>query len=128
MTGMIRGLFVLAGLTFLGAPAEAQVKYVRQPGSRNVSTVLRAVPAVATDLTTIDTWLFQITVANTTGGALTFTVIDKQTSPVTLLAAVSIAANTTYIIRWPEPVFMSGGVNWSASGAGLTADVVATTR
>ena len=95
-----------------------------QPFTHQISETLAQVPAVATDLTTTDTRIWQITVANTTAGALTFTLKDKQATPRYICAAVSIAANTTYILAWPEGQFGSSGLNWSGSGAGLEASVV----
>ena len=95
-----------------------------QPFPHQITETLAAVPAVATDLTTTDTRIWQITVANTTAGALTFTLKDRQATPRYICAAVSIAANTTYILAWPEGQFGSSGLNWSGSGAGLEASVV----
>lgn len=95
-----------------------------QPFPHQISETITTVPAVAADLTTTDSRLWQISIANTTAGALTFTLKDKQATPRYALAAVSIAANTTYVVAWPEGQFFSGGVNWVASGAGLEASVI----
>lgn len=100
--------------------SERQITY-----SHTVSETIAAVPSSATDLTTTDTRLWQISVANTTAGALTFVVLDKQTTPRTVIPTVSIAANTAYIISWPEGVFCSSGINWAASATGLEASVIA---
>ena len=91
----------------------------------NVSENVGAVPAVATDLTSTDSRLWQISVANTTAGALTFLVKDKQATPRTIIPTVSIAANTAYVISWPEGIFCYGGINWTASSTGLEAAVIA---
>ena len=82
------------------------------------------VPAVAADLSTNDTLLWQIHITNTTAGALTVTLTDLQTTPRYVLASVSIAANTSYIVAWPEGLLCPNGVNWVASGAGLQAAIV----
>jgi hypothetical protein len=95
------------------------------PYRNSVSEVIVAVPSVAADLAASDTRLYQISVCNTTGGALTLTLKDKQITPRNILTAVSIAANTSYIVVWPEGLFCSGGLNWVASGAGLEASVTA---
>lgn len=79
-----------------------------------------AVPTSAmTDVVTSDVRLAEITLTNTTAGALTVTVQDKQGSPLAFLSAVSIAANTTYVVETPGLRYMPGGVSWQASGAGI---------
>lgn len=70
-----------------------------------------------TDLTTSDTWVFQITIANKTAGAVTATVQDKQGSPVCALCTVSIAANTTYVIAFPEGLKFKSGLSVQAGAA-----------
>lgn len=86
---------------------------------------LVTIPAVATDLILKDCYIFQIVLCNKTAGAVTVTIIDKQTSAKTLLAAVSIAANTTYVAGFPEGILMKGGVNWVASaGSSIDAEVL----
>lgn len=82
-----------------------------------------AVPAVAADVVAKDAIIYQITVANTTAGALTFTVQDKDGTPSEVMDAVSIAANTTYVIAFPFGEPMVGGINWVASGVGLKASI-----
>lgn len=89
-----------------------------------LATGLVTIPSSAADLTTTDTVIFQITLANKTAGAITVTVLDKQSPPKTLLGAVSIAANTTLVLNFGEGVLMKKGVNWVASGAlSIDADV-----
>ena len=95
------------------------------PYKNSVSEAIQAVPTGATDLTTTDTRLYQLSIANTTAGALTITIKDLQASAKNLCTAVSIAANTTYILSWPEGVFLDDGMNWIASGSGLEASVTA---
>lgn len=82
-----------------------------------------AVPAVAADVTTTDTVIYQISITNTTAGALTLTIKDKAGTPSELFEAVSIAANTTYVAAFPFGEHMVGGVNWVASGVGLKARI-----
>lgn len=87
---------------------------------------LRTVPSSAADLVTTDTTLFQLVLANKTAGAVTVTVLDRQTSAKTLLGAVSIAANTTMTINFQEGVLMKNGINWVASAASsIDADILA---
>ena len=100
--------------------SERQVVY-----SHTVSETITTVPAVAADLTTTDSRIWQISVANTTAAAITFLLKDKQATPRTVIPTISIAANTAYIISWPEGVFCSSGINWVASGVGLEVSVIA---
>lgn len=92
------------------------------------SQEIQLIPAVAADIAEQDAILWQIHISNTTGGALTVTLLDKQATPRYILPAVSIAANTSYVISWPEGLFCDGGINWVASGVGLQASIVGTYR
>ena len=86
--------------------------------------VITAVPSSPADLCSANAQIWQINICNTTAGALTFSIYDKQGTPRYALKAVSIAANTTYIVAWPEGQFFSDGVSWVASGSGLEASIV----
>ncbi len=91
---------------------------------REIPSGLSTVPSTLTDVTTSDSWLFQITVANKTAGTVTLTVQDKASPAKSLLSAVSITANTTYVIAIPEGVKMTGGIAWQASaGNSLDAEI-----
>lgn len=79
----------------------------------------QAVPTSAGTVTTYDASLKTITVTNTTAGALTFTLADRQASPIAVLSAVSVAANTTYVIVFPNGYWCPNGFTVVASGAGL---------
>ena len=109
---------LIVGLFLLGTSqgASNSTKFVRH-GSREVARNGVVVPSSATDLTTTDTDLYQITIANTTASACTFTLADKQTSAITHMSAVSIAANTTYVIAFPEGLYLKGGMTWSSGTA-----------
>ena|ERR1700685_503555 len=80
----------------------------------------QAVPTSTTTVTAADAYLMTITVSNPTAGAITFTVADKQASPIAVAGAVSVAANTTYILTWPAYYWCPGGFTVTSSGAGLT--------
>lgn len=96
------------------------------PGYTVVSKALQTVPDSTTAVASTDTEIYQISLGNVTGSACTFTLADRAASPKTLMAAVSIAANTTYVIGWPEGVFMDEGFTWSSGTAScLTAGVKA---
>ncbi len=78
------------------------------------------VPTSTTAVAVYDAYLKTVTVTNTTAGALTFTLADAQATPVAVLSAVLIAANTTYVIVFPDSYWCPGGFTVTASGAGLT--------
>lgn len=82
-----------------------------------IMQALAVVPNSATDLSTTDSIIYQIVIANMTSGAITITITDKNTTPLDLMKAVSIAAFTTPVVAFPEGVLMKGGINWVASGA-----------
>jgi hypothetical protein len=88
---------------------------------RQVALPIVAVPTVAADLTTTDSWLFQISITNSTALPINITILDKQGTPRGAMRASAIPANTTVAFNWEEGLFMSGGVNWVAAGAGLEA-------
>lgn len=98
----------------------------RSAAQKPITEGLQAVPKIAADLTTTTSWIWQLTFVNTTAGALTVTVADKNTVPLDLLDTVSLAANTTTIYSFPESVKMIGGINWVASDDGIIAEVYGT--
>lgn len=83
---------------------------------------LQAVPSSPADLSTVDSWIFQITVSNNTGSGITFVVSDKQASPLDLLN-ITVAANSTNVIPFAEGIKMIGGITWDSGGAGLSAEI-----
>ena len=88
-------------------------------GANDVQIKPMAVPTSLTAVATQDAYLKTVTVTNTTSGSLTFTLADRQASPVAVLAAVSIAGNTTYVIVFPSPYWCPSGFTALASGSGL---------
>ena len=95
---------------------------LRTHGQATLPEGFGAVPGSPTILTSKSCVVFQITVSNTTGGALTFTVSDRQASPQTPIDAVSIPANTILIMTFPEGARFKGGITWSAGSTGLIAE------
>jgi hypothetical protein len=91
-------------------------------GNGDVQIKPQAVPTSTTVVAASDAYIKVITVSNSTSGALTFSICDRQASPVCVLAAVSIGANTTYIISWPDGrlYWAPGGFTALASSTGLT--------
>jgi len=85
------------------------------PANLNIQeTTPGLIPATLADVYTKNIWLSEITLTNKSAGTVTVTVQDKQTTPREVLAAVSVAANTTYVIRF-DARYCPGGVSWSAS-------------
>jgi hypothetical protein len=87
--------------------------------SGDVQIKPQAVPSSSTVVTKVDAYLKTITVTNTTSGAVTFTLQDGQGSPIAVLSAVSVAANTTYVIVFPALYWCPGGFTVQASSTGL---------
>lgn len=86
-------------------------------GTIALSADIQVVPSVATDLTSTDTYVYQLMITNITGSAATITILDKAATPRYLLPKTSIAANTTYVIAFPEGQKMKGGITWSTGTA-----------
>ncbi len=82
---------------------------------KEVAGALQVLTNTPTNATATDTWIFQLVFNNKTGGAVTVTVTDNATVPLDLLTTVSIAANTAYVIVFPEGQYMPNGFKWSAS-------------
>ena len=90
--------------------------YVAFPNA--LPRLMTAVPTSLTDICTTTAHVYQVHVSNTTAGALTFLLQDKQATPGQLVPSVSIAANTAYILTWPEGQ-QASGISVQGSGAGL---------
>lgn len=73
------------------------------------------VPVSAADVVAFDVYVDQITLSNVSGAAVTVTIKDKNSSPLSFLEAVSIAANSAYVIACPGGRYFPGGINWVAS-------------
>jgi hypothetical protein len=87
--------------------------------SGDVQIKPQSVPTSATTVTSYDAYLKTVTIANTTGSAVTFTLADRQASPVAALSAVSIGANTTYVVTFPNLYWCPGGFTVTAGASGL---------
>ena len=111
----------LAILLSIGIVGVAQSQAIRGPifevVPANVAiyeNVPSLIPAVAADVVTGDIWLEEITLANKSGSTVTVTMVDKQGTPREILPAVTIAANTVYVIGF-KARYSPGGVNWVAT-------------
>lgn len=89
-------------------------------GAGEVQIKPQAVPTSTTIVTTDDAYIRQVVISNPTAGAITFTLADRQASPIALFGAVSIAANTTVEVAIAYLYWCPGGFTVIASGAGLT--------
>ena len=79
---------------------------------KRISPELSTVPNSLTAVTSTDSQIFQISVANNTAGTCTFLVQD--TAGKVLIPTVSVAANTAYVIVYPEGAHMTSGIKWQA--------------
>ncbi len=91
-----------------------------ETGAGDVQVKPIAVPTSTTIVSASNAWLSTVTVSNPTSGAITFTLSDRQASPLAVLGAVSIAANTSYVVVWPAWYWCPNGFTVTSSGAGLT--------
>ncbi len=89
-------------------------------GAGDVQIKPQAVPTSTTVVAATDAYLRQVVVTNPTAGAITFTLCDAQASPICLVAAASIAANTTYVVVIPQLYWCPLGFTVTSGGAGLT--------
>jgi len=102
-------LFVVGVINpLIGASGSTRFNY----GSYTLTDSIQTVPTSPTSLSSSDTYVFQITVTNITGSDATFTVTDG--SGKYLFAGVTVGANTTYVMAFPEGQKMSSGLSWSS--------------
>lgn len=102
-------LFVVGVINpLIGASGSTRFNY----GSTQMTDSIVTVPTSSTSLSSTDTYVFQITASNVTGSDATLTVTDGTGKY--LLPAVTIAANTTYVMAFPEGQKMTSGMSWQA--------------
>jgi hypothetical protein len=108
-------VLLMVGLGWLYAATVTAPQFESMPGNVNIQeTTPGLIPAVDTDVYAKNIWLSEITLTNTSAGAVTVTVQDKQATPRAVLSAVSVAAHTTYVIQFSAR-YCPNGVSWSAS-------------
>lgn len=91
---------------------------------KDVNIVRLAVPfSVMTAVTTVDTEVAEITVANTTSGTITITVQDTQASPKQLFNVVNVDPNQPVSLQLSPAELMKGGLQWQASATGLVGTI-----
>jgi len=113
----MRTVLLLMALAFAGLAQETPVPVPYTSGVMNIAP--KAAPTSLTQVTPYDAMLFGVTVTNTTAGALTFTLQSRDASPIAFLSAVSIPANSSYVVAIPFGLWMVRGFSVVASGAGL---------
>jgi hypothetical protein len=112
---------LILSLLLLGAAAYGQVtaRYLVSEQNKREKIVEQGpslVPLAATDIASTTTWVYMVTLTNESAGAVTCSIVDKQTTPRALVGpSLSIAANTTYVISFPEGRKMPSGITWSCS-------------
>lgn len=116
MGAALLGLLLLSIVAPLIEGASNSTRF-NPPGSRQLSRSITVVPNSDTDVSTTDTEIYQINVANVTASACTFSVLDNQATPRYLISEASIAAHTTYVIAWTEGAYMEDGFSWSSGTA-----------
>lgn len=96
--------------------------YTQLPSEVNI--LAAAIPSGAmTPVTTVDTEVAQITVSNTSGGAITITIEDTQASPIAFQTNKSVPANDEVTYQFSPPLLFKGGLQWQAGGSGLVGTV-----
>lgn len=110
------------GLTTTPA-ATAECKAVRQRGtpSQFYHNHGRLLPASTGESPApYSCFITKLVLTNTHGSALAVTVQDRQTTPVKLLDAYSLATKSTLALDFgPEGIFMKDGITWFAGTADL---------
>lgn len=74
------------------------------------------VPNSSTALSTQDTWVYQMTIANVTDSDATLTVQNTAGTQF-LFSGTTIPARNSFVAAWPEGEKLSAGVKWLAGTA-----------
>ena len=127
ITGSISNTgFNVTGSLPTGANVIGQVQTVPKTacGTTAFTPAWQAVPTSTTSLTATTSCVIAVIITNTNGAAQTVTITDGQGSPVTVINAFSVPANSqvTFPLYGSQ---MISGVKWSAGGTGMTGTVVA---
>lgn len=107
----------------------ASLSCIRTSPQRQLDNTLVVLTNAAVAKTSQDCVIFQLVFVNKTAGAVTVTVTDQNATPLDLLTALSLAANSTTVINFQEGQFMPGGFKWGASATtSINASVVGYVR
>lgn len=93
-------------------------------GTTAFTPAWQAVPTSATALTGTTSCVLAMMFTNTNASVQTVTVTDGQGSPITVLQAFAIPANSELTLPFYGSQ-MTTGIKWSAGGTGVTGTVVA---
>jgi hypothetical protein len=110
-------VILMAAACLMAQPVQFQGGESLGAGERQIKP--QAVPTSTTAVTTVDAYIRQITVANTSAGAINFTVADRQGTPIAFVPTVAIGPNTLYVVVIPKNYWAPGGFTVLASGSGL---------
>lgn len=92
--------------------------WLRALPQKEFGGVVVTMPNSLTDFTTTDSYLFQATFTNTTSGAVTIKVLDKNSTAKTVISdQASLQAGGSVIFAWPQGIYMKGGITWVCSAA-----------
>lgn len=108
---LVVGLLLITTLSLVAAPTLKKAKFT-QLDEWDFAPAL--IPSAGEDVVTQSSGVYidTIVVVNPTASAVTLTISDKQGTPREIID-VSIAANTTYVIKmWGY--WAPGGVSWTA--------------
>jgi hypothetical protein len=118
--------FNVTGSLPTGANVIGQVQTVPKTacGTTAFTPAWQSVPTSTASLTATTSCVVAVIVTNTNGAAQTVTITDGQGTPVTVVSAFSIPANSqvTFPLYGSQ---MTSGIKWSAGGTGMTGTVVA---
>lgn len=84
-------------------------------------TVTGTVPTGLTAVSTVDTFLEQMFIANTTGSPIT--ILITNTAGTAFIPTVSVPANGVSEVNWPSLLKFTAGVKWQAGGVGLVGEL-----
>lgn len=115
------GLGLVKVMGVVTAPASGDNTLLVVPW--NLCLTAQAVPTVLTNVTTVDSKITQMWFTNTTATSISVTVQDRQATPRKLLSNAAIAPNTTQVISFQWPLWMTGGISWVASASGLDGQI-----
>lgn len=100
---------------------------MRKTFKKELNSGIQIIPNTTTDVTTTDSVIWQIGLANVTGSAATVTIKDKQGTPRFLTSALSLPANSYTLVVFPHGALMLGGITWEAgSSNAIQADLFCT--
>lgn len=88
--------------------------------SEHFETTPGFMPDSLTDVATSTVWIKEIHITNVSASAVTFTIQDKQGTPLLAFDEYSLSAGETFSNAW-EALQMPGGFSWVASAANALA-------